>query len=251
MKRLLLLMSGVVTCGAAQSANIAGDWSGKLKTQGAELRLILHLQKAGDAWKATLDSVDQAANGIPVANVTVEGNHLHLDVAAVKGTYDADLSPDANTLSGRWKQESFDAPLNMTRGDITKAPDPNDKSATAAPLVGIWEGTLDAGATKLRVRFTMTKNDSGQNIGKFDSIDQGAIGIPISGISLTGSDFHFDLPAVGGKYDGKVSEDKRTIKGSWDQGTPLPLEWKKVDKPTALNRPQDPRKPYPYKEEEV
>ena len=167
-------------------ANIAGDWKRQVENSGSRTATDLHLQKAeGAAWKATLDSVDQAANGIPVANVTVEGNHLHLDIAAVKGTYDAELSPDANTISGRWKQASLDAPLNMTRGDITKAPDPNDKSARQLPCSESGR-ELGCRATKFRVRFTMTKNDNGQIIGKFDSIDQGAMGIPISGISLTG-----------------------------------------------------------------
>jgi hypothetical protein len=39
---------------------------------------------------------------------------------------------------------------------------------------------------------------------------------------------------VGGKYDGKVSADKQTIKGTWYQGdAALPLEFAKS---TASNR---------------
>ena len=68
------------------------------------------------AWKATLDSVDQGANGIPVADVSLEGNRLKLDVAAVKGTYDAEMSADGKTLTGEWQQGGLDVPLTFTRG---------------------------------------------------------------------------------------------------------------------------------------
>jgi pimeloyl-ACP methyl ester carboxylesterase len=76
--------------------------------------------------------------------------------------------------------------------------------------------------------------------------------MPISGIALKENAFHFDVKSVGGAYDGKVDEKRALIKGTWRQGPgELPLDWKRVDKPSALNRPQNPVKPYPYREQEV
>jgi hypothetical protein len=228
MKTLLLFVTGLAACYAADKPDIAGDWKGTLKTQGPELRLVLHLQKAGDGLKATLDSIDQGANGIPVATADLKGRQLHLDIPAVKGTYDADVSADGKTLTGKWLQPGVELPLAMTRGsDFNEAPSAA-KSATVAPLIGVWDGTLDAGSSKLRVRFTLKSDDKGQISGKFDSLDQGAMGIPMSEMSLAASDFHFDIRGVGGKYDGKVSADKQTIKGTWYQGgAALPLEFTK------------------------
>ncbi|MGP8176278.1 MAG: hypothetical protein ACLP7O_17270, partial [Terracidiphilus sp.] len=48
-------------------AQIAGDWQGTLITPGPQLHLVLHIAAAKDgSLTATLDSVDQGANGIPV-----------------------------------------------------------------------------------------------------------------------------------------------------------------------------------------
>jgi len=45
--------------------DVTGDWNGTLHANGAELRLVLHISKNPDGGlKATLDSVDQGANGI-------------------------------------------------------------------------------------------------------------------------------------------------------------------------------------------
>ena len=41
-------------------------------------------------------------------------------------------------------------------------------------LEGTWQGTLDAGAAKLRLIVTVTKSDAGVYGGKFESLDQGA-----------------------------------------------------------------------------
>jgi hypothetical protein len=215
---------------AADKSDIAGDWTGTLKTPGPELRLVLHVQKAeGEAWKATLDSVDQGSNGIPVAQVSLDGNRLKLDVAAVKGTYDGEVSADGKTITGKWQQGGADMPLSFTRADLVKEEPVPDNSATVAPLLGVWEGALDTGNGKLRLRLTLTKDDKGQITGKFDSIDQSAMGLPVSALSLTAEAFHFDLRAVGGSYDGKVSADRQTVEGMWRQGSGhLPLALKKV-----------------------
>ena len=51
-----------------------------------------------------------------IADVSLKGNRLNLDVAAVKGTYDAEMSADGKTLTGNWRQAGLDLPLTMTRG---------------------------------------------------------------------------------------------------------------------------------------
>ncbi|MEP6789408.1 MAG: hypothetical protein ABJB40_13300, partial [Acidobacteriota bacterium] len=41
-------------------------------------------------------------------------------------------------------------------------------------IEGSWNGTLDAGGTKLRLLVIVTKSDVGVYAGKFESLDQGA-----------------------------------------------------------------------------
>ena len=83
--------------------DITGDWNGTLHVNGAELRLVLHLSKNPDgSWKATLDSVDQGANGIPVSSATLTDSKLSLDVQAVHGTYQGKVNADASEIAGTW-----------------------------------------------------------------------------------------------------------------------------------------------------
>ena len=72
MKKLIFLM--VVLAGAfAHAQNIVGDWQGALRVGPSELRLVLHIAKADNGgFKATLDSIDQAANGIPVSSISLK-----------------------------------------------------------------------------------------------------------------------------------------------------------------------------------
>ncbi len=47
-------------------------------------------------------------------------------------------------------------------------------------IVGAWQGTLEAGGTKLRVVLHVMKDDSGHLSATLDSPDQGAYGISFS-----------------------------------------------------------------------
>ena len=226
MKQLAVFLFITAALLAADKPNIAGDWYGTLKTPGPQLRLALHLQPVGDGWKGTLDSLDQNANGIPIASVQFTGNELKLDVQAVNGSYLGKVSADSKSILGTWTQGG-DMPLTFTREPAKALPN----SPSAALLLGVWEGTLNGRSQSLRLRFTLTKTGKGEIDGKVDSIDQGANGMPIVGMTLDGDKFHFDLPAVGGKYDGTVSKDRKSISGTWSQsGNQLPLEWKLVEK---------------------
>jgi CubicO group peptidase (beta-lactamase class C family) len=83
---------------------IAGDWQGVLSGPG--LHIVLHLKAASDgSLSGTMDSVDQpGANGIPLTAVKFAGGKLHLDIAAVNGTYDGTLNKDASEIDGNWSQ---------------------------------------------------------------------------------------------------------------------------------------------------
>ena len=64
-----------------ESKSIAGDWNGELNVQDAKLRLVLHIKKNSDgSLAATLDSLDQNANGIPVSSVSQTGNDVKLEL---------------------------------------------------------------------------------------------------------------------------------------------------------------------------
>jgi pimeloyl-ACP methyl ester carboxylesterase len=123
---------------------------------------------------------------------------------------------------------------------------------TQPGLEGHWQGTLDAGPMKLRLALHIQKDPGGGLTGTMDSLDQGAMGLPIDKITVEGSSVRLDLNRIGGSYEGKLDAAGGELTGEWKQGgASLPLSFKRSEKALELKRPQEPSKPYPYREEEV
>jgi fermentation-respiration switch protein FrsA (DUF1100 family) len=134
-------------------------------------------------------------------------------------------------------------------GMAAKLPAEETKSPEIA---GTWAGTLDLGAAKLRLVVEFAKKDGGGYSGKMDSPDQGAFGLEIDEVTLEKSAVKLTMKLIGGSYTGDVSADGKEIKGTWKQGPlSLPLVLKPGQKVAPAKRPQEPKPPLPYREEEV
>lgn len=121
-----------------------------------------------------------------------------------------------------------------------------------AGIEGTWQGTLDVGVAKLRLVIEFSKKEGGGLTGKMDSPDQQAFGLPIDEVTVADRAVRFTLKQIGGSYEGKLSEDGKTIDGKWTQGPlALPLVLKPGEKVAPSKRPQEPKPPFPYREEEV
>jgi uncharacterized protein len=118
-----------------------------------------------------------------------------------------------------------------------------------SPLEGIWLGSLKIGE-ELRIAYHVTQKD-GKLLAKMDSLDQGARGLDAQ-VTLEGTVVRFASPKLGFAFEGKLNKDATEIAGEWKQAkTVVPLTLKRVDKLPALARPQEPKRPFPYREEEV
>src|SRR5262245_43808841 len=125
-------------------------------------------------------------------------------------------------------------------------------AAAGQNLEGIWEGALDVGVMKLRLALKVTKAADGALAAKLDSLDQGAMDLPVDVISLNDGAVHFEMKRLMAVFDGTLNKEGSEITGQFKQaGASHPLSLKRVAKPTTLNRPQEPKPPYPYDEEEV
>ena len=84
------------------------------------------------------------------------------------------------------------------------------------------------------------------------SVDQGAA-MPMwaNEIHLNQSNLSFSINSFGISYEGTLNRDFTIIEGNLSHGQAFPLMLKPVDKIPGRRRPQTPKKPYPYKEEEV
>jgi pimeloyl-ACP methyl ester carboxylesterase len=252
MKRLLLVLTlGLGAAGAASAQNLAGDWQGSLKPTGAELRLVLHITKADDgSWKGTLDSVDQGANGIPVTSISLKESKLKFAVESVNGSYEGTVNADATEISGTWTQGQS-LPLDFKK---TTTPTKTEHApAKASDIDGAWMGTLDAGTAKLRIVFHITNTADGLTA-TMDSLDQDMKGLPVTKVTRDGSSLKLELKQLPGVFEGTIDKDRQSVSGTWSQsGNSLPLQLKRVKDSAELERPrpQDPAKPYPYREEDV
>jgi len=123
--------------------------------------------------------------------------------------------------------------------------------AVSQNLVGDWEGKLAVSGIKLTLVFHITDDDGLK--GTVDSPDQGAFGIPAGPITLNDKTVVIKVPSIGGTFEGIFSNDT-LIAGSWRQGAtnlPLSLSRKGGELTIAPKRPQEPKPPFAYHQEEV
>jgi uncharacterized protein (TIGR03435 family) len=106
-----------------------------------------------------------------------------------------------------------------------------------------WQGTLHvAQANKdLRIVVKITKTDTGALKVANYSIDQGGGAMDASSSSFQDSILKFEIQAIDGSYQGKMSADGKSIDGQWTQGSnPLPLLLERATPETAWTIPTPP-----------
>ena len=118
-------------------------------------------------------------------------------------------------------------------------------------IEGTWEGTIEAGPTKLKVGVTIARGADGALSAKMDVPQQGAIGLPLDDVTFEAGVLKFALKMANGSYSGKLNDAGTEISGTWVQGLPVPLVLKRVEKMESPKRSQDPVPPYPYKSEDL
>jgi hypothetical protein len=101
-------------------------------------------------------------------------------------------------------------------------------------IAGDWQGTLNAGGTQLRLALHIAAAKDGSLTATLDSLDQGAIGIPVTSVTLKDSKLGLTVDAVHGTYDGIVNKDATGIDGTWSQGQPLELNFKRAPAQPAV-----------------
>ena len=118
MKKYLLLLLAFValTCQAQIQPTTAllGSWSGKLKVGSMSLTIVLHLEQADGNIKASLDSPDQGAKGIPASKEFLSDDSVAVKVEMIGATYRAKLKD--GKLDGTFSQSGMTFPLVMTKG---------------------------------------------------------------------------------------------------------------------------------------
>jgi len=119
-------------------------------------------------------------------------------------------------------------------------------------IEGIWQGALKVSGIELRIVFKISQGPEGILTASMDSPDQGAKDIPVDEVIFENGNLRLEIKSAMGIFEGKLKDDNLSIEGEWKQsGRSFPLVLERVDQVVELLRPQEPKKPYPYEEEEV
>ncbi len=126
------------------------------------------------------------------------------------------------------------------------------QSIFGADIAGHWKGALDVGSgIQLRLALEVEKSPTGAFTATIISVDQGNSTLPASSVKQDGDSVELKWDKIKATFTGTLAKDGAKMTGTWKQSTPLPITFERLEKPFALNRPQEPKKPYPYVEEEV
>jgi len=110
---------------------------------------------------------------------------------------------------------------------------------------GSWNGTLDAGGTKLRLIVTVTKSDAGVYSGKLESVDQGAT-IPIDTITVNGDAVRMEIKDPAIVFEGTLNKERTELTGTFNQGgQQFPLTLKRSEPAAATPSPSPSPAPKP------
>ena len=124
-------------------------------------------------------------------------------------------------------------------------------SANAQDITGDWYGLLKVPGVNLRLVFHITRSDTGYSA-TMDSPDQNARGIPVTTITLEDNQLKMTVSNLMVEYTGTFDNGNINdgVFRQAGQAFPMNLSRNPIEK-EPLVRPQEPVKPFPYREEEV
>jgi pimeloyl-ACP methyl ester carboxylesterase len=112
----------------------------------------------------------------------------------------------------------------------------NAQTSSSSGLAGNWQGTLTAGATKVRMALNVKQESARPFTATLDLPDNGAVGLPVEHVVYVDHILSFDVNiGAPSRYEGVVSRDATEVVGNLTQGPNIiPLNFTHTDaKPDA------------------
>ncbi len=130
--------------------------------------------------------------------------------------------------------------------------------AASSAIVGDWQGSIVPAPGRSIPLILHISGTPGSLTATLDSPAQGAVGLPVASVKQEGRTLHLVLTTPSASYTAILSDDGRTLEGTWSQGGgSISLTMTRATTraaPAATSntaRPQTPRPPFPYRVEEV
>lgn len=119
MKHLFLLISILVqTFNNANSQDITGDWHGLQEYPNREMRMVLHIEKDGNKYKAIFDSPENDIFGIELDSFSYIGNNLNFQYSSGNISFRGIADLESQTITGMYKYIGGDMFLTFDRNPI-------------------------------------------------------------------------------------------------------------------------------------
>jgi hypothetical protein len=209
----------------AMAADAGGYWKGAITLPSAELEVSLSFASGDGGWSALLDIPTQGIRRMAMENVAVEGSSVTCRMPGVPGepTFRGTLADDGNSIAGKFDQGGQSFPFSIARAEPPADADVDVYAEYEKPgvpgegLAATWNGLLIGGPAKLRTVLEITSSEAGL-AGVMVVVDQGGARIPLSAITLSEeSVVRFEVPMIGGVYEGKLTPDGAELYGTWSQ----------------------------------
>jgi hypothetical protein len=254
---LFLLARPTPSPGAEALTNAVGYWEGAITLPNTSLSIRVDLARdTAGRGRGTIDIPVQGLRGYPLTNVVMRAGEVGFAMPGIPGNpeFSGKLAGNLQSITGDFAQGGQKFPFRMER-KATRPARPAETPSQGMPgkgLAGVWQGSLRVGLVELRLLLKVSPAGDGRYTGTMNSLDQGALDLPLDTVTWTEGKVHLEVKKIGGLYDGQVSDDGSEITGQWRQGGQnLALVFKRLAKAPEVRRPQDPQEPFPYDEDAV
>ena len=126
--------------------------------------------------------------------------------------------------------------------------------ADTQDILGSWMGTLHVGDVELRIAYTIEEDQDGYLSATLHSLDEVVYDIPVNEIQYQDNQLTLICEAAQSNYEGRLVSGRNSVyfDGQWKQaGMSFELDLRPVEEIPRPNRPQDPKPPFPYEQQEV
>jgi pimeloyl-ACP methyl ester carboxylesterase len=165
------------------SASPTGYWEGAISTSGVEILINVEFAESDSGLSGTIDIPQQGAAGLPLENITLDGDQIHFEIAGVGAIFDGAVT--AESIAGDFAQGGATGTFEMAAAER-----PEDETADAAADLpySVEEVMWEIDDTKVDATLTLPEGD-----GPFPAI------IMVAGSGPTDRDWNSPLlPGVNG-----------------------------------------------------
>jgi len=102
-----LMLGGLQAQALATESSFEGDWVGRLSDKMANLKLVFNIPRHPSGFTATMDSPSQRGYGIPVSQISLEGEQVSLRIDRLDVTYQGKFDSKQGEIRGTFFQSGM------------------------------------------------------------------------------------------------------------------------------------------------